>query len=512
MLSDARPLLAALPILAVVPLMLVLQWPAWRAGLAGLMIAGAVALLVFGYGRTVYPDIGVARALAGVSVEALFTAATILWIIVPALSIHQLQIRTGAIETVRGALGRLTDDPRISALVIAWFFALFIEGAAGFGAPVALAAPLLVGLGVPPVTAVATVLIGHSVGVSFGAVGTPVQAQIALTDLSRLELSRATGLFQGPLGWIMLAFATGMIARALPVRGGGPSIWLWAAIAAVAFLAPMTAIATWIGPELPALGGAMVGAAVFLAVLRLFGPRPASSQDGGSPPAAAVMLRAGSPYLAAAVLILMTRLIPQVEHALTAVTWEWSLDNTFGGRFQPLYHPGTMLALAFLIAVIVQRVSLTEAVESVRTAVLQLGGVTVALVTMLALARIMVHSGMIDSMANASANALGGAWPVVAPFVGVLGTFVTGSATASNILFTDFQETAAANAGLPVQTMLAAQGFGAAVGNIVCPHNIIAGGATVGVAGQEGAILRRTLVPCLVYALLGGMLALMLTS
>jgi lactate permease len=131
---------------------------------------------------------------------------------------------------------------------------------------------------------------------------------------------------------------------------------------------------------------------------------------------------------------------------------------------------------------------------------------------MLGLARLMVHAGMIDTLAQAAAAGLGPVWPAAAPFVGVLGTFVTGSATASNILFTDFQAATAAALGLPALWLAAAQGFGAAVGNMVCPHNIVAGAATVGVAGKEGETLRLTIVPCLVYALAGGALVLVILS
>jgi lactate permease len=115
---------------------------------------------------------------------------------------------------------------------------------------------------------------------------------------------------------------------------------------------------------------------------------------------------------------------------------------------------------------------------------------------------------MIDSLAAAAANTLRDVWPVCAPAVGALGTFVTGSATASNILLSDFQQATAQHLLLPVLPLIGAQGFGAAVGNMICPHNIIAGGATVGVSGQEGEILRRTLGVCALYTLLGGLIAL----
>jgi lactate permease len=122
----------------------------------------------------------------------------------------------------------------------------------------------------------------------------------------------------------------------------------------------------------------------------------------------------------------------------------------------------------------------------------------------------MVHGGLVDALADAAALAAGAAWPLFAPFVGLLGTFVTGSATASNILFSGFQQATAERLQLSTLALLGAQGFGAAVGNIVCPHNIIAAGATVNLTGKEGEVLRRTLGIALLYALLGGVLALLL--
>ena len=126
-----------------------------------------------------------------------------------------------------------------------------------------------------------------------------------------------------------------------------------------------------------------------------------------------------------------------------------------------------------------------------------------ALLAMLALSRVMVHSGMIDALAAAAARA-GLLWPLAAPAVGVLGTFVTGSATASNILFSEFQVSTATALSLSPVAMLAAQGFGAAIGNVIAPHNIIAGSATVGLAAREGDILARTAPACALYALAGG--------
>lgn len=500
-----EPVLAALPIILILGLMLGLGWPAARAGAAGLALALVLAWLVFARPGSAFGDLGPPATTAGALAEALFTAATILWIIFPALCIHQLQTRTGAIETLRGALGRLTPDPRLAALVVAWFFALFIEGAAGFGTTIALAAPLLVGLGLSPVAALSAALLGHAVGVSFGAVGTPVLPQSAATGLSGQEIARATGLFHGLLGWVMLLFTAGVVRRALPEAAHGRPLWGYVAAAAALFLLPMLAIAWWVGPELPTLGGALLGGVGFVALLRARGA-PATAGDIGG----ADLARAAAPYLALIVAVLLTRLVGPLREALAGLELGWAWRETFRGSFQPLYHPGTMLLLSFGLGALWQRAPAGEVWAAMTGAARQLGGVALALVAMLGLSRILVHAGMIDALAAAAAQSLGGAWPLAAPFIGVLGTFVTGSATASNILFTDFQQATAQDVGLPVLLVIAAQGFGAAVGNIICPHNIIAGGATVGLSGEIGPVLRRTLGACLLYAALGGALALAL--
>jgi lactate permease len=184
------------------------------------------------------------------------------------------------------------------------------------------------------------------------------------------------------------------------------------------------------------------------------------------------------------------------------------LPGGFAGRFEPFYHPGTLLFAGLGIGALLtgRGKALGPALGA---ALVRLMAVAAALGVMLALSRVMVHAGMIGTLAEAAAGT-GALWPLLAPAVGVLGSFITGSATASNILFTDFQISAARTLGLPEAAMTAAQGVGAAVGNIVAPHNIIAGSATVGLTGREGDILRRTAAACLLYALAAGALTLLL--
>lgn len=508
-----RVLPAMTPILVILALMLIARWSAARAGILGLLVTLAIAWVAFGYGREVYPGLGPVRATTGALAEAVSATFTILWIIFPALLIHQVQVRTGAIEVLRRSLARLTGDPHMVALLIGWFFALFFEGAAGFGTPVALTAPLLVSVGFAPAMAVAVALIGHSVGVSFGAIGAPMVPLITAAEFDSTGMSRAIGIYHLALGWVMPLILMTIIRRHLPagqsrVRG----IWGWTLLAGVLFLIPYYLIAYWVGPELPSMGGALIGGAIFVMLLRYAERHTTIAPDEGDPLPVGRLIHAAAPYLALVFLITATRLIPPLRQALTDVVWEWSLFGVFRGSILPLYQSGTMLFAAFLLGALWQRPPWAMVRASFTTTIRGLGGVTVALLTMLSLSRLMVHAGLTGTLAVAAAATAGGLWPLFSPFVGVLGTFITGSATASNILFAEFQLATATDLGLPLLRLLGTQGFGAAVGNIICPHNIIAGGATVGLAGREGDVLRRTLWPCLLYAGLGGIMALLLVT
>ncbi len=209
-------------------------------------------------------------------------------------------------------------------------------------------------------------------------------------------------------------------------------------------------------------------------------------------------------------LVLATRLVPAIADPLGGVEVAWALEGGFTGGFRPLTHPGTLLVVAFVLGALLQRSGWQRVRGVLETTLRQLVPVTVALLAMLVLARLMVRSGMTEALAEAAAGSTAAAWPLLAPLVGVLGTFVTGSGTASNVLFTDLQVATAGALGYDRLPLLGAQNFGASAGNAIAPHNIVAGGATVGLTGSEADVMRRTLGITLVYALLGGALALLL--
>jgi len=489
--------IAIAPLALIVLLMAVLRWSAANAGLVGLVATMVGAIGFFGFGTSIHAEQGIAGALIGTGAEAAFSAVDILWIILPALSLYELQQRSGAIDAIRTGLISLSSDKTLLAIVIAWFFAPFMEGAAGFGTPIALAAPLLVSLGFTPVVAVALPLIGHVAGTSFGALGTPIFAQTDVSGISGVVIAPPTALLHASLAPLL-------VLSIVFIAGGGRfqvRYAAWAIIAAICFLLPYLVLATWVGPELPTIGGALAGGSAFAFVLRRKHARQTETLDARS------LVIAGLPYAVLVGLILVTRLVPQIRDPLRQVVLEWTLPGPFGGRIEPLYHPGTMLLAGFLFGGLLQRRKFSELAGAVAAAVRRLVPVAIALFAMLAIARLMVHAGMIEALGAAAART-GRAWPLLAPSIGAIGSFITGSTTVSNILLTDLQQVAAVDLGLPALAMVAAQGFGAAIGNCAALHNIITGAATVGLQRREGDILRKTGPVCLAYLALGGVLVL----
>lgn len=487
---------AAAPIALILLLMLGRQWSAAQAGGAGLLLAWLLALALFDFGTAAGQASVLARHL-GVLAEGAFLTLGILWILLPALALHEHQQRCGATDALRTGLARVSDRPPLQVLLLGWCLGLFLEGAAGFGTPIALVAPLLVGLGVPAVTAVVLALLGHAAGVCFGALGTPVLAQAALTGVPALGIAWRSAALQLLLGGVLMAF----FVRTLAAAGLGQVGPGWAALAAAGFLLPSLGLALWLGPELATLAAALLSAAAVVAVLQM------RRRSGPAAVAAPGLGRALWPYAVLVLAVLATRALPALAAALNEVVLQWQLFDRYSGRLQPLTHPGTLLFVALLLGARLQGVPLRDLGPPLALALQRLQPVALALLAMLCLSRLLLDAGMVQALQRAAVASLGQAWPLLAPALGALGSFVTGSATASNVLFSSLQAQTAQALGLPVAWLLAAQTLGAAVGNIVCPHNIVAGAATVGLAGREAEVLRRTLLPCLVYLVAAGVLA-----
>jgi lactate permease len=341
--------------------------------------------------------------------------------------------------------------------------------------------------------------------VSFGAVGTPVVPLLEVAALDPRALS---------IGILAPHVALGGLLALTVFRMAGPAegmrsheAWYWVPLAAALFFAPAALIAWFLGPELPTLGGALVGLMTFVWVAQRKRRTEVRERISGR-----VLVASALPYLLVLLLVVVTRTIPPITDLLREIelSWRWTF---FGGSVAPFYHPGTMLMTALLIAAALSPRDRRRALlPSFADALTRLPSVALALVSVLLLARLMVHGAMIEVLSIAVSQAAGGYWPALTPLVGALGSFVTGSATASNILFADLHVAVSAVEGLSPLASLAGQGFGAAIGNIVAPHNIIAGAATVGLIGREAALLRLTIPICLLYASLGGGVVLLISQ
>ncbi|MGJ9403439.1 L-lactate permease [Arthrobacter sp. KK5.5] len=545
-------LLALSPILVVGVLLAGFRWPAKYAMPVGYAVAVVVALLVW--------KMDFSGVLAA-SLEGLVVAGTMLYIVFGALLLLSTLTVGGAMSTIRAGFNNISPDRRIQAIIIGWLFGSFIEGASGFGTTAAVVAPLLLAMGFPAMAAVMVGLIVQSTPVSFGAVGTPiligvnqglggdpaVAERVNLLGLTMPEFVNAIGFqvaaIHAVIGLLipllLVCMLTGFFGPERRFRDG-LAIWPFALYASVAMTIPSVLTARFLGPEFPSLFGGLAGLALvmftssrgFLMPKDTFDFGPASGWEarwtGTLEPAKAAdmsapmnTVRAWAPYVLMGVLLVASRVIPDLKGFLTglAIPVENILGTGITTTVQPFYLPGFMLILASVFAFILHRMNGTQIARAFKVSAGQLFGTAVALLFALPLVRILIQSGpelnasglssMPVTLAEAAAAVSGGAWPAIAPWVGALGAFVAGSNTVSNLTFAQFQFSTGAQIGVPPETVVAAQAVGGAGGNPISIHNIVAASATVGMLGREGDLLRKTIIVTTYYCLAAGTLALL---
>lgn len=530
---------AALPIVLALVLLVVLRWPAIRAMPVCAAVTAASAWLLWQVSAT---------RIAAAVIEAGWVTASILLIIFGAMFFLALLRGTGAIPVLQRSVGSLSPDGRIQAVLVGWCLGSFLEGAAGFGTPAAITAPLLIGLGFRPVQAVVVALIGDSTAVSFGAVGTPMIIGMGqgLTPAAGTNaiptvdaIAQRIATFDLVLGTIMPAILVLALVLSEQRQGG----WRLA-LQAVPFALGVgltQAVTSWavvalLGPEFPSLIGSLAGFLAGLAMLRTgwLVPREVwriAAEEPAEPAkkaATAVPNQADPTRIAAFApyFLLLALLVLSRTRALPLGDWLASfslgMSNILGtgisGRLEPLYSPG----MVFIVCTLLSALWLRAGWQGLAGAARQAGGVTlqtaVALIAAIIMVRIFIHSGgnsgglpsMPVTLAETLAHGLGDVWPAVAPWIGALGSFVSGSATFSNMLFALLQLQVATDLNHSPTSILALQGVGAAAGNMVCIHNVVAACAVAGVLGEEGNVIRRTALPMAVYLCIASLLGMLL--
>ena len=412
-------------------------------------------------------------------------------------------------DSIKRMLCGVSADRRVLTLLIGWCFGGFLEGMAGFGTAVAIPASMLVALGISPVTAILCCLIANGVPTMFGSIGIPTTTLASITGIDPVQLATTQAVQVFP-------FVVACPILMVMLVGGGPKALKGALpvtlVAGLSFAIPELLAAMFIGPAL-----ADVVAAVFSLVLtfafalsRKDAKVPAEHRldvaqaDDADSETAAQKLRAWSPFVLIFVVLLLTsKLVPAINEPLSAIK---STVNIYAGdpeatlTFTWVNTPGVLIMLCGIVGGIIQRCPAREMARVFRDTCVQMSKTIVTMLGVLAVAKIMGYSGMIASIAAFFVGTLGGLYPIVAPLLGALGTFVTGSGTSSEVLFGNVQLQAANTLHVDPTWLVAANSLGTSAGKMISPQNIAIGCAACALVGKDGEILGKIAKYAFAYA------------
>ena len=547
MSTSIQALLAATPIIVAGILLIGLHWPARRAMPIVYLTAAAIALFFW--------DMSLTRVLAS-SLQGIVVTVAVLWIIFGAIMLLNTLQNSGAITTIRAGFTDISPDRRVQVLIIAWLFGCFIEGASGFGTPAAIAAPLLVAIGFPALAAVMVGMMIQSTPVSFGAVGTPIligvsngldhgaiSAQLTSAGSSwelfiRLITSEVA-IGHAIVGTLMPLLMVLMLTRFFGKNKSwaeGLAMVPFAIFTGLAFTIPYALTGVFLGPEFPSIVGALTGLAVVVPAAKAdflipkkswdFQPRkewPTGWLGNIAPKIQATdekkisMIMAWIPYLLVAGILVASRVSVEFKTLLQSISF--GFKNILGetgvnAAIQPLYLPGGILLFVCLLTLFLHKMKPAQIVSAAADAGKTLVGAGFVLVFTIPMVRILINSGvngaelasMPVAMASFAAETFGSVYPIFAPTVGALGAFIAGSNTVSNMMLSQFQFEVAGALSVSGAILVALQAIGAAAGNMIAIHNVVAASATVGLLGQEGKTLRMTVLPTFYYVLATGIL------
>ncbi len=484
--------LATIPLVIILVLMTGFRWGGSKAGGAGWIAALLIAGLRFGASPHV---------LLWAQIEGFFRAAYVLYIIWGALLFFRVTEADGTLKAMSELLQRLAPGRTLQVLLLAWGFASFLQGVGGFGVPVAVVAPILVTLGFPALDAVVMPSLGHGWAVSFGSLGASYEALLSATGVDGAIIAPWMAAFLG-IVCFLVGFSVLRISRDQehPWRELGPMLTMALAMSVGQYLAVRVGVPN-IAAMLGALAGLLVGA--LWAVLRR---RAEADADRELVSAGRMALRL-VPYVLLITIIMVVNFVPFFDALLNHWVLQFNMPSLTlrNGTVIPagktkaisiLGHPGAQLVYAAVISLVLAKLQNRLPPGSgrkIRDGVLKSGvKSSLGILAMMAMATTMQNSGMVSTLATAMAALAGGLFPLISPFIGAMGAFMTGSNTNSNVLLGAFQLQVAEALGLFAPLILALHNAGAAVGSIFAPAKIIVGCSTVGLSGGESDALRRT--------------------
>lgn len=547
-------LLALLPIAVVFLLLVIMRLPAKVAMPVAYVATALLALFVWQA-----PNMVVAAA----SIDGALTALSVLYIVFSAILLLNTLKASGAISVIRQGFMGVSPDRRVQMIIVAWLFGSLIEGSTGWGTPSAVGAPLLLALGFPAMACVMAILIIQSTPVSYGAVGTPILlgvntglsgkedvanaiAPMALPDYL-IQIGANVGLIHGIVGTLVPLILCGFLTRFFGEKRSfaeGLKAAPFAIFAGLAFTVPYYLTAKFIGPELPSLLGSIVGLVLVVTAAKAkfltpketfdFGKRENWEQEWLGTMAAPTdamehkatqpfgLLRAFSPYLIVIGILIVTRTVPAIKSWLSSnvvITFSEILGTKITNKTQLLYSPGTVLLLVSVLCIFIFSMKSEHVKQSWKESGKTMIAAAPALLFAVPMVKVFINSGsapdtvgllaMPQVLARGAAEVFAGFWPLFSPWIGALGAFIAGSNTVSNMMFSHFQWSTAAQIDLNAAQaayVVALQAVGGAAGNMIAVHNVVAACAVVGMVNREGLIIRKTLVAMTYYVIQAGLI------
>jgi lactate permease len=490
-------LLAALPILVLLVMLGVMRKPAWLASLAGLAAAIVVAAAVYG--------MPLGRLAATVSYGAAFGLFPIGWVVFAAILLYRVILETGKFDVLKDSIGHLTDDPKLQALLIAFAFGAFVEGAAGFGTPVAVAAAMLTGLGFSPFYAAAICLLANTAPVAFGSIGIPITTLALTTGLPIERLSAGVGRICAPVSLFVPAYLILVMSGWKGLRAVLPA----AAACGAAFATTQFLISNFVGVQLTDILASLAAMGALLVVIRVSDTRPVEGPAHGG----RAVLSAWMPYALLVVFVLLWGYKPlQTWLDARTLVFHWpGLADAQPYKFSWLSASGTACLLAAILGAAVTGLKPLQFVRVVGHTAKQLALAELTLAAVLALAFTMNYSGATRTLGLAFA-ATGRLFPFFSALLGWLGVFLTGSDTSSNALFGTLQVVTAKKLAVNPVLMAAANSAGGVMGKMISLTSIaVAVAATSMKREDEGMLFRFTLKHSLLLASVIGLLVMFYT-
>lgn len=488
-----QTLLSFVPILILLVCLLVLKLSAMKAGAIALISAVLVSLAIFRPGVE-----GLTIAMGKGFSLALF----VIFIIWGAIFLYNLEKETGALDVINKNIERIVEDRLLRFLLISWVFSAFLQGIAGFGVPVIVATPILMGMGFDPIVSAAAVLVGHSWAISFGSMGSSISAIDLVTETDLLDIVSYMAVF-GIVGMVVTGLGVLFIFDGLKgIRRG----IVYVLIASVTMGLSLIILAKVGMTSVMGLLSGIVGVITLLVVngLRNHGKKPEFYRNKLN------LFEAFLPYLLIIVLSVAFFVIgPKLKLCLNFPGYVSGTGVLVPAEeayvsFNILKYPFSIIAMSSLISsvVFVKRGTLNGKIAKniLSGTVKKCTSTTITLVLLLITAQIMMDAGMINNLALFLADVTKGFYPFVAPFIGLLGAFVTGSNTNSNVIFGNLQETAASALGISTAITCAVQSIGASIGGAIGPTTVALGATAAQAVGREPDIYQKTLWPTLIGA------------